>query len=226
MTLKAKFFLAIAIATLTQPALAQTGTRFDRIPEVEASVEGMRFGQCLANFSPREADAWLATAPGTSASNAAQEALIPRESHCVQFGAIGIGGSQLMFSPRILRGHVARGRYLALHGDGPPPSIANAAPATIPVEVYNARVTSAADTQAEVIRIFGDCVAAAEPMKVDELTRAEMDTDEESAAIGALGPVMGPCLWNGQTIQFSRESLRAALADALYRKAIALPVME
>lgn len=96
----------------------------------------------------------------------------------------------------------------------------------IAVEVYNERVTSVADTQAEIIRIFGDCMAAAEPMKVDALIRTDMESRAENAAIGALQPAMGPCLWNGQTIAFSRESLRAALADALYRKAIALPVTE
>lgn len=227
MKLETKILAAIAMAVSIQPALAQTGTRFNRIPEVQASMEGMRFGQCLANYRPREADTWLATAPGTSASDAAQAALMPRhESHCVQFGAITIGGSSLTFSPRTLRGHVAQGRYLALYANGAPPSVADAAQTTIPVEIYNARVTSAADTESEIIRIFGDCMAAAEPMKVDALIRTQMESRAENAAIGALQPAMGPCLWNGQTIAFSRESLRAALADALYRKAIALPVTE
>lgn len=101
MKLRTKIVVAVAVAASTQQANAQTGTRFNRIPEVEASVEGIRFGQCLANYRPREADAWLATTPGTGASNTAHEALIPRhETHCVQFGAITIGGSSLRFSPR------------------------------------------------------------------------------------------------------------------------------
>lgn len=217
--------LMIGMAAIAQAAIAQTGTRFDNTPEVDAGADGMTFGQCLANYRPREADAWLATAPGTDASNAAQGALMPvRNHHCVRIGGFQIGGSQLMFSENILRGHVARGRYLALYPGGPPPSIADAAPSIIAVEIYNERVTSAADTESEIIRIFGDCMAAAEPVQVDAFVRTAMSTRAEAAAIGALQPAMGPCLWNGQTIAFSRESLRAALAYGLYRKAIAPPI--
>ncbi|MBC7986248.1 MAG: hypothetical protein H7X93_06200 [Sphingomonadaceae bacterium] len=128
--------------------------------------------------------------------------------------------------PRFLRGMLAQARYRARWPDAAPPSIAAAAPSEIAVELYNARVTAAVDQPSELIRIFGDCVAAAQPMTVDALIRAEAGSAAETSAIGAISPAMGPCLWNGQSIEFSRLTLRAALADGLYRKATALPVTE
>lgn len=225
----------LALAAAQTPAAAQrapgamsreTGTRLGARRTNPASEYGMRFTRCLAGFQPREVAEWLATMPGTPASRAAQEALLARHqqaSRCVQMGGIEVGGSELEMPENVMRGNLAQALYLARFPDGAPPAITGAQPTTIPVEVYNARVTAAVDPESEVIRIFGDCVAAADPMRVDTLVRSDVGSPEENAAINALGPLMGPCLWNGQSIAFSGESLRAALGDGLYRKALGAP---
>ncbi|MBC7986247.1 MAG: hypothetical protein H7X93_06195 [Sphingomonadaceae bacterium] len=226
---------ALALVAAQTPAEAQrpqgamsreTGTRLGARRTNPASEYGMRFARCLAGFQPREVAEWLATMPGTPASRASQQELLARhqqDSRCVQMGGIVVGGSEIEMSERLMRGNLAQALYVARFPDAAPPVISEAQPTTIPVEVYNARVAAAVDPQSEVIRIFGDCVAAADPMRVDTLVRSDVGSPEENSAINALGPVMGPCLWNGQSIEFSSESLRAALGDGLYRKAFGAP---
>lgn len=178
---------------------------------------------CLASDEAEDVDALLATQPGTPAEREAIRGLTGPRAPCRRDMSIA-DVEALTEQPRFLRGMLAQARYLARWPDAAPPSIASAAPSEIAVEIYNARVTAAADQPSELIRIFGDCVAAVQPMTVDALVRAEAGSAAETSAIGAVNPAMGPCLWNGQSIQFSRQTLRAALADGLYRKAIALPV--
>ncbi|MBC7985057.1 MAG: hypothetical protein H7X93_00065, partial [Sphingomonadaceae bacterium] len=70
----------------------------------------------------------------------------------------------------------------------------------------------------ELTRVFGDCVVAAWAPGVDHLIRQPAGSPAELAALIALQPTLGSCLYQNQTIPFTRETLRAPLADALYRK--------
>lgn len=212
--------LIAAAAVITTPLSAQTGTRIQNSRTVAAPEAGQRFADCLADFKRSESEAYVQATPGSPAAEEARRALMPfRENRCVQFAGLEVGGRTLIVDSDLLRGQVAQALYLARYGSGAPATIADAQAATIPVEVYNQRIRNAANTRAEVLRIFGDCVAAAEPMAVDALIRTSVNSDGESAAISRLSEVFGPCLWEGQSIQFTAESLRAALAEGLYRKA-------
>lgn len=200
----------------------ETGTRLGTSQRNPGAEYGIRFARCLAGWKPREAAAFVASAPGTAESDLAYRALVPfRDNRCVSIGSVTIGGASLEMPMRLLRGYVAQALYLARHDDGPP-SFAGTAE-DIPVEVYNARVTSSPDQPSEIIRIFGECMARRHPAEVDRLLRTDVESSEEGTAINALAPDMGACLWNGQSIEFNRESLRAALADGLYRMTIAAP---
>lgn len=229
--MKRVFVSLIMVACISSAAVAQqdsgtmpgeSGTRLGSRERNPAAEYGVRFARCLANYKRRQAVAWLATAPGTPASAATYEALVPhRDNRCVSIGSVTVGGASLNMTPRILRGHLAQALYLNRFSDGPP-AMPDAA-REIPADAYIARVTGAADRESEIIRVFGECMATRHAVAVDGLLRTDVETDEESAALAALTPEMGPCLWNGQSIAFSRESLRAALADGLYRMTIAAP---
>lgn len=123
-----------------------------------------------------------------------------------------------------LRGSLSQALYLANHSAAAPPTIAGATPTQIPVAEFNARMAAAVDPVDEAIRIFADCVVANNAMTVDGLVRSEFGSDAELAAITAVQPSMGPCLWEGRSIAFNRETLRAALAAGLYRKSVGVPV--
>ncbi len=221
-----KIIAIVAAFTCATASFAQTGSRIRNTRTVETPEAGQRFADCIADWKTPESEAFLATAPGTPAAEDSMETLLPfRENRCIQFSGIEIGGRTMMIDPALLRGQISQARYLARYPRAAPASIASAPPSEIAVEVYNQRISTAADQRAEILSIFGDCVAAAEPMKVDTLVRTSVASDGESAAIGALSGVFGPCLWQGQSIEFSRESLRTALAAALYRKSEGRTVM-
>lgn len=124
-----------------------------------------------------------------------------------------------------LRGSLSQALYLANHSAAAPSTIAGATPTQIPVAEFNARMAAAVDPVDEAIRIFADCVVANNAMTVDRLVRSEFGSDAEMAAITAVQPSMGPCIWEGRSIAFNRETLRAALAAGLYRKAVGVPAI-
>ena len=64
------------------------------------------------------------------------------------------------------------------------------------------------------------CVADQNPQAVRALLATEAETPKELAAVQALGATLGPCLPQGATLKANRQSLRAALAEALYHRAV------
>ncbi|QNQ11564.1 hypothetical protein [Sphingomonas alpina] len=66
------------------------------------------------------------------------------------------------------------------------------------------------------------CVAATNPSGIMKLVRAEAESAEERAAIASLSPSLNPCLVTNAKLIANRQSLRAALAEALYHR-IATP---
>lgn len=208
---------ALLLGFVSTATAQPTGSRIENRGLIEDPVAGWRYGRCAAAFRPEAVEELLATVPHSATSEAAFDRVTNR-NHDRCYTYANVGGETMYLEEMLLRGQVAQGCYLRKYPGGAPASIAGAEASTIPVEVYNERIRSAEDQRAEILRIFGDCVVAADPLGVDRLIRTGVTSDEEGRAIGALSPHFGPCLWEGQSIQFSAESLRAALAAALYRR--------
>jgi len=68
------------------------------------------------------------------------------------------------------------------------------------------------------------CVADQTPAGVRALLATKPEGPEELAAVQALSATLGPCLPTGATLKANRQSLRAALAEALYHRAAPVPV--
>lgn len=213
------FILAAALIFGASAAKAQpTGSRIDNSRLVEDPVAGWRYGRCAAGFRAEQSEAFLATASGSREAAAAIRRVTNRnDDRC--YTEAEISGQTLYMQEPLLRGAISQGRYLRAYPDAPPLAISEAAASQISVEVYNQRISSAGDTRAEIVAIFGDCVTAADPSGVDRLIRTDVQSAAEGRAIQSLADHFGPCLWEGQSIAFSAESLRASLAAALYRKA-------
>jgi hypothetical protein len=62
------------------------------------------------------------------------------------------------------------------------------------------------------------CVAETAPAQVVALLETLPYSDNEGAAFGGLGSSFGACLRAGVRVKGNRQSLRAALADALYQR--------
>lgn len=200
----------------------ETGSRLSRPDRSDDSLRGARvlwaFSDCLVRRQPDDVDAYLATAPGSPQANEIVADLVNqgRSSTCLgRAGAFRIG--EMRMTPRAFRGSLSEARYRSLYPDQPAAGLARLEPIEIATPAFNARVTTAAEPVDEIIRIFGECVVAARPIEVDALIRTELGSDAEWAALDALYDAMDSCLWQGQSVEFNRENLRGALAEALYR---------
>jgi len=65
------------------------------------------------------------------------------------------------------------------------------------------------------------CTAEQNPAAIRTLLETKPETPEELAAVKDLGATLGPCLPQGATLKANRQSLRAALAEALFHRAMA-----
>ncbi|MGH6615317.1 hypothetical protein [Sphingomonas sp.] len=62
------------------------------------------------------------------------------------------------------------------------------------------------------------CVAATNPSGITKLVHTVAESGEERAAVASLSPSLGPCLVKNAKLTANRQSLRAALAEALYHR--------
>lgn len=205
--------VALGLA-IGQPAAAQ-----ETAAVVDPSQLAARYAACLVAERPAAVDAFLASAPGTPRRALAFETLAPiGDETCAAFAA-GPDGTQLRIPEPVLTGLIAEARYIVGYPGGPPAAIVSAVPTAMSDQVISQRLTTAADPQAEFPRIFGDCVVGLRAPDVDRLIRSRPGSSDEAVLLASLQPSLGQCLWGGQTLEFSRDTLRAALADGLYRKA-------
>ncbi|MEO8175248.1 MAG: hypothetical protein ABI626_01140 [Sphingomicrobium sp.] len=65
---------------------------------------------------------------------------------------------------------------------------------------------------------MGACIADTNPAGIFALLKTEPTSPQEGAAFGQLGDNLGKCLRAGTKLQANRQSLRAALADALFQR--------
>lgn len=207
---------APATAPAQAPAPAPTTTTLAQPRNIAPATA--RFARCLAERRPAEADAYLATAPGTPQEAQALNAMVPVGDSACTSSAPAAGEGLAAIPIMFLRGSLAESRYRARYSEAAPPAIASAQPSGMADEVFRARIAAAADPALELTRVFADCVVAAWAPGVDHLIRTEAGSASERTALTALELTIGSCLYSDQTVQFTRETLRAPLADALYRK--------
>jgi hypothetical protein len=62
------------------------------------------------------------------------------------------------------------------------------------------------------------CASESAPAETLALLKTLPYSDAEGAAFGAVAPHLGACLRAGVKVTGNRQSLRAALADALYQR--------
>ena len=92
-----------------------------------------------------------------------------------------------------------------------------------PVAVEPLAWARAHDTAPQLAPVYelGGCVVAANPGRVHQLLASEPFSAEERQQLHALSPLLAPCLNSGSSVETNRETLRAVLAESLYRWAAA-----
>lgn len=124
-------------------------------------------------------------------------------------------GSWIELSSLLLRGMIAEALYEADFPAAPNPAE--------PVAVEPLAWPRGHDTAPQLAPVYelGRCLVAANPGRVHHLLASEPFSAEERQQLRALTPLLAPCLNSGSSVETNRETLRAVLAESLYRWAAA-----
>ena len=118
-----------------------------------------------------------------------------------------IGSAAITGGARLLVGALAEQLYVDRYRHLPAVTPASAAAAE-----------EAGDLAVRVTNSFANCVIDADAAAVDGLVRSQIGTDQERAAFAALSVHFGTCLDRDNSLILNRSTLRAALAEQLYRR--------
>jgi hypothetical protein len=174
----------------------------------------LKFGQCVHSRRTGGAERFLTLPVDTQEYAALQRSL---------FAVVGDscleGDGELHFTEDLLRGALFEAAYRKKFGKKGPTSFA-ASLKTGHVETYTQPLSDAARRQI-VLQDMAECVVRADPAAVKLMFLSSPESARESSAVRTITAKLPPCLSNGQKAEFSRPSLRAILAEALYRMSIA-----
>jgi hypothetical protein len=216
----------IILAALGGAALAQpTGTRMGRTADDQRDVGVVleKIGRCMARTQPEITRKWLDLVPGSDAEAKFVMLQEPRLEVCMEHGDSRIVTTgQLEYVPVDIR------RYAALEAAF---RAAAAAPATLPAGASEkpwvadalTKMTKGAeiDTRSIVQQDFGHCVVIANWAAARDFLRSKPRSKEETAAIEALKPALGPCIDNGAKVELTKPGIRYALSEPFYHLAVA-----
>lgn len=225
MTVFRTVLFTLAIAAAASPAAAQdqpeTGTRLAApksrnvgsvaLTAKDQAVGAKRMAECMYNRKGTVArQALLATTP-----EAAKAALDRMMGEVTCFGddvSNDLVGYRTARIPRdILRGMLAEAAFKR-DSDGAQ------ALKPLPLQQIYQRNWFAVTGRHVSVDEMGACIADTNPGGILTLVRSVPTSPEEGAAFAALSGNLGTCLRAGTKLQASRQSLRAALADALYQR--------
>ncbi len=210
--------VAMAIAALpgVAPAAAQeTGTL---IRHKAAQMEGhgthgarltMRdFAACLVDRAPGRTAKLLKAAVDSPEYIQMSKNLFERwNDECIADG-------QLRFAQPLLMGSLFDAAYAHDFASAPAANFLGTTDSgyvALHPKPYSSHVASAL-----ALEQFGECVARAQPATVRQLLAAAPGTTSEKQAFADITPALGPCLPTGD-FAFSRDILRGALAEGIYR---------
>jgi hypothetical protein len=217
--------LALAMVTAVGPAAAQeqteTGTRLAApksrnlgsvaMTAKDQAVGAKRFAECLYNRKATLARQAL-QAQTHEAASAAMDKLMG-EIRCFGDDMSNdlVGMRTVQFPRDILRGMLAE---TALGREDE--RVAALQPLALQ-QIYQRNWFATTGRHISVDEMAA-CIADTNPAGIVALTKTVPTTKEEGAAFSALGGNLHACLRAGTKLQASRQSLRAALADALYQR--------
>ncbi len=215
--------LALLLILLATPALAQpTGTRVGRTAsERDVALVLAKIGSCMARTRPEVVRRWLNLIPGSKAEEefvATQEGVLSvcmehGDSRVVTYGRLDYVASELRPFVALSAGTLA----------------AQAAPAERPLApglkpwfsdgLAALGKEAPLDKRAMVQQEIGHCVVVASWTASRNFLRSTVGSKDETAAIAALRPSIGPCLPMGEQFRLTKSVLRSLLSEPFYHLA-------
>ena len=214
---------ALALLLWSQPAVGQYGAppppppqdypssgSAPRPPSAPAPLAAvLRAAGCLAGRDAEAAERLLATSPYSSQERDEAARTLRLAQRCLR------SRDAIATSPLALRGAVAEALYEARFAQAVPAR----EPAVAAAPWFRAEAATTRDDAGTLGPVYAlaDCSAARRPDLVRALLATEPADPAESAALQALGPVWNACVAAGTQLALDRNSIRAILAEALYR---------
>ncbi|KKC27688.1 hypothetical protein [Sphingomonas sp. SRS2] len=202
--------LAIMLAgTLLAPAVAQASS--PRSTTADAIRTSHKVAQCL--YDKRKSDVMAAL--GTSADAEAQRYHnnLSRAAACrrITLSNARIEGVAVETPRDIMRGMLAEAALANIWKlDALQPQ---------PAQPSYQRDWFGATSRDRAVDEMAVCAAEQNPGGIRTLIATSPESGDELSAVQALSPTLSPCLPQGATLKANRQSLRAALAEALYHRA-------
>jgi hypothetical protein len=206
----------IATAALADPPIgSRLGDRLKANAEDEqtAARHSHELANCLVNKRRAQSER-LVGQTTSDGYKAAYKAMIGGDLECFNMfddASHLTGGRSFSIPPEVLRGLLAE--HLIAHDWS-----RFAALPVLPRQMVYARPWFAGTNRHVAVDEMATCVSETAPAQILALLKSEPYSDAEQAAYGALGPHLGACLRVGAKVDANRQTLRAALADALYQR--------
>lgn len=217
MAVRKMLVLCAAMAVATGSAAGA-----EDLPLRDSEIELAGYADCVVGRKAFRApvEAFLRTVPDTMEFGDA--AMKAADMTCLNNAAVRRGASTLTMKlqPATFRDALYPALYRRDFGKKGPPAGIAAAPAAIVANEFSGDAGTLSPTYLAG-RSMGDCVARAAPDQVHAFLVSRPYSSREEAAAGALNPAIGGCLPAGQTVRFSRTSLRSFLGEAMYKLAVA-----
>lgn len=209
--------LVIAVALLLPwPVLARsdTGTRLGGRP-AQVPTEGTmpdrerariwleRYAACLTKRDPMRVGKVLNAA--LDAPTTMKDLSQGNSDSCLSAGG---DADQLRMSYVLLRGALYADRVSRTVTRLTPEMIADRPLAVPSTNVDPARLATV---------LFGDCIMRQDPSAALAYVAAHATTGVEDKAIAALRPSLSACVFSDQKLKLSRDGIKAAVAEAIYR---------
>lgn len=215
-----EFAAMLAAAALVQPAPGElpTGSRLSHRPLLgsklsarDQALGAKQMSDCLYDQNVKLARAALLASNKADSDNAIKQ--LSGRIMCTRLSMSNdlVEVRAVKFSNEVLRGMLAE-RALEKAG----PQLAALAP--LPLQTIYQRPWFAVTGRHLTVDEMGACIADTNPAGIYALTRTLPTSSEEGAAFAALGDNLSKCLRAGTKLQANRQSLRAALADALFQR--------
>lgn len=173
--------------------------------------------ECYSDRSPDKAQQLLSTIPGSDDEFDVLDRDKDNLGVCLQNSIKDYGIMNLEFQPKLMRralgAVMAKKRLLS--------DIKVASPATGTQPWFTEKVAALSanakvDQSVLALHAFGHCVALSNWESSKALLLSYPDTQQESDAVLALTPSLGPCLSNGVTLTITKRNIREIIGEPVY----------
>lgn len=196
------------------PIGSRLGNRTSKTEETrvrEAAIGAQEMARCLVNKQRHIAQQYLAALDPAESKRLDRKMDGEHECFSMTEGNDLVEGRVVTFPPDIFRGMLAE---WMIKTDVP----TFAALPALPRQLTYSRNWYSVTGRDVSVDEMATCVSETAPTDTLALLRTMPYSEAEGAAFNALGPSLGACLRAGVKVTGNRQSLRAAVADALYQR--------